>query len=165
MVGVIDMYFDYSLYVDVCLIEACQGFVLCVLGFIILITYFIEKSRKEDLSIVYCAFFAFIIMGNVIGILQCGGKLIHGINLIKEKEEDAVEIYGEISNKKGINDFTRRLVGDKYGYDEISGTIFTIDGIKCTAPLNCGLEVGDYVTVRYLPKSGYILYISKTDDS
>ena len=88
-----------------------------------------------------------------------------GIYLVVEKEDDAVEIEGMITDMKSINDFSYRWVGLEYGYDKISGTIFTIDGIKCTAPLNCGLEVGDYVTVRYLPKSGCIMYISKTDDS
>lgn len=48
------------------------------------------------------------------------------------------------------------------GYDP-TGYEFTINGIQCTAPVKGSLKVGNYVSVTYLPKSGYILYIDKVE--
>ena len=86
-----------------------------------------------------------------------------GIYLRDEKETNAVEIQGEISDIKGLGDFTFPVVKGNYLYEEKNGYEFTIDGVRCKGVNKGSLEVGDYVTVRYLPKSGYILYIAETD--
>ncbi len=87
-----------------------------------------------------------------------------GIHLYYEKETDAMELQGEITNVKGLGEFVFPTVKDGYRHEEKNGYEFTINGVKCMAVRKGSLEVGDYVTVRYLPKSGYILYIAETEE-
>ena len=158
------MGFDYSLYVDVCLKEASSGIAICMFASFIIIFNYIKKKIGKSYHRIGKVGILFFVMIIICFLFDCGGKLSHGIWLINEKEADAVEINGEITKMKEIDDFCRGIAKDKYGYNNAMGTIFTVNGIKCTAPLDCGLEVGDYVFVRYLPKSRYILYVSETEE-
>ena len=95
--------------------------------------------------------------------ITIGYLLNGGMYLRDEKETYAVEIQGEISDIKGLGDLDFPVVKGDYLYEEKNGYEFTIDGVRCKGVGIGSLEVGDYVTVKYLPKSGYILYIAETD--
>lgn len=93
-----------------------------------------------------------------IGILYNGG-----IYLRDEKETDAVVMQGEITDIRGLGEFSFPRIHGDYEYEEKNGYEFTINGVQCVFVAKGSLEVGDYVTVKYLPKSGYVLYIAETD--
>ena len=95
--------------------------------------------------------------------MEVGALLNGGIYLRDEKETDAIEMHGEISDIRGLEEFTFPVVKGDYDYDKVNGYEFIIDGVHCKAVRKGSLEVGDYVTVKYLPKSGYILYIAEID--
>ena len=99
--------------------------------------------------------FGFLLHLNV-DILRHGG-----IYLLHEKEADAVEMQGYIS---AIMD-----VEEAEGYDFPnfgSGPVVqcTINDVKCIVVDRGSLEEGDYVLVKYLPKSRYVLYIGEVDE-
>ena len=93
--------------------------------------------------------------------MEIGVLLNGGIYLRDEKETDAIEIQGEISKIRGLGQFSFPVVKGDYKHEEKNGYEFTINEIQCKAVLKGSLEVGDYVTVKYLPKSGYVLYIAE----
>ena len=100
-------------------------------------------------------------MGAVIGfglLFSTGiGPLLNGgMYLFVEKETDAVEISGTITQIKGLDYSTLPTMG---------GARFIIDHIPCTVMRKEGFEVGDEVTVVYLPKSGYVLSIMKIEET
>lgn len=88
-----------------------------------------------------------------------------GIYLLHEKEIDAVRIRGHISEIKSLYEaegyYLPRFL---FSWGSGSGVQFTIDDIKCIAFTKGNLEVGDYVSVKYLPESRCILYIGKRDE-
>ncbi len=81
--------------------------------------------------------------------------------MLNEKETDAVEMQGYISDIRGLGRFAFPKLKSDYGYGETNGVEFTINGVQCTAIVKGSLEVGDYVSVVYLPKSGYVLFIAE----
>ena len=82
-----------------------------------------------------------------------------GGDVVREKESDAVRMEGTISEIVELNRFQfPRFHGNG---EKASGFEFYINEIKCTVPIRDELQVGDYVEVEYLPKSGYVLYINK----
>ena len=86
-----------------------------------------------------------------------------GIYLLHEKEIDAVRIRGHISEIKSLYEAEGYYL-PRFLFSWESGVQFTIDDIKCIAFTKGNLEVGDYVSVKYLPESRYILYIGKRDE-
>lgn len=92
------------------------------------------------------------------------GRLFHGgICLIWERETDAVDVYGVITEIKDLGRFAFPNMESDYGYSDKNGVQFTIDGTKCTAISKGEFVVGDYVAVSYLPESGYVLSISNCE--
>lgn len=157
------MYFDYNLYKAYCY----EGQVFCVLvfsfGVVLLVTSLVQAVRKK-LDFKKALIYAFFILGYVLIVCINLSQLLHGgIYLRDEKESDAIEMQGEISNIRGLGEFSFPVVKGDYLHEEKNGYEFRINGIKCKAVLKGSLEVGDYVMVKYLPKSGYVLYISKID--
>ena len=72
-----------------------------------------------------------------------------GIYLLQEKESDAVEMRGYISAIRDLEE----TEGYELPFHGNPGVQCTINDIKCIAIERGSLEVGDYVLVRYLPKS------------
>ena len=108
-------------------------------------------------------FLLFILLGHIetvyvnVSILQDGG-----IYLTKEAEADAVYMEGTISEIVELDFFQfPRFHGNG---DKATGFEYYINEIKCTVPIRDELQVGDYVEVEYLPKSGYVLYINKVPE-
>ena len=162
---VIRMYFDHAQYVSACLIV--PGLVMLfsfymaigeVLQFVRLI--YGKRISKHD---VWTFLFILLIAGFFLRME--GGVLLHGgIYLLTERLPDAIEMQGYISEIEGLGRYSFPRIKSNYGYGDTNGVEFTIDGVQCTAVLQGTLEIGDYVSVKYLPKSGYVLYISQIED-
>ena len=85
-----------------------------------------------------------------------------GGDVAYENESDAVRMEGTISEIVELDFFQFcRFHGNG---EKASGFEFYINEIKCTDPIRDELQVGDYVEVEYLPKSGYVLYINKVPE-
>lgn len=159
------MNFDYKAYKTFCF-AAPAFFVVAVTIVVFLhgawLIYVAHRGRwdwrKNGLHLLILIGVAFT------ACIQVGVLLSGGMYLCDEQETDAVEMQGEITNIKGLGQFVFPVVKDGRGYEEENGYEFTIGGVKCAANRKGSLKVGDYVTVRYLPKSGYILYIAEIEE-
>ena len=154
------MLFDYSQYLRGCLVIPLfvslffLHFLLSILGRFL--TTFVRGTvnLKEIVSlgiaVLVCAFFLCM---NV-------GRLLHGgVHLFYERVSDAITVQGEISAINDLGRYSFPEMKNEYGYEETNGVQFVIGEVVCTAPTNGVLDVGDYVTVTYLPQSSYILSI------
>ena len=155
---------DYQLYKAGCF--GCPAFSAIAFSITILLhgawLVYVAWSRKWDWR--KNGFHLFLLIGfGVLVAIQIGVLYNGGIYLREEKETDAVEMQGEITNIEGLGEFSFPRIQDDYEYDEKNGYKFTINGVQCTFVAKGSLEVGDYVTVKYLPKSGYILYIAEVN--
>lgn len=158
------MYVDYRLY-KACCFGTPEFFAIA--SFIIILLHgawlvYVAWSRKWDWR--KNGFHLFMLVGlGVVVAIQIGVLCNGGIYLREEKEVDAVEMQGEITGIKGLGQFSFPRMHSDFDEEEKTGYEFTINEIKCKFVAKGSLEVGDYVTVKYLPKSGYILYIAETD--
>ena len=84
-----------------------------------------------------------------------------GCYLISERPGDAVTTQGTIEQIQPLGIFE----SPKYtsNGESSNGYAITIDGVSCTAMAQGTLEVGDEVTVTYLPKSGFVLSIEEAN--
>ncbi len=168
---VIDMYFDYAGYVRECLNFPLWGFIMFnLLDVVLIIIYlFYMKHKKKTFPFPFPVkqlLILIVVLSSIDSACLFIGQLKHGgVYLLWEKEVDAIQIQGCITKIDPLNSYSLPIIecdyyenmkrGDPTGYE------FTINGIQCTAPVKGSLEVGDYVSVTYLPKSGYILYIGE----
>lgn len=158
------MYFEYMTYVRICLNYPLRGLIMIVLGLLVLIWCAVFLKTDQFRGIAKFLMIFFILIGHIDSLCEYAGVLQHGgIYLAKEAESDAVQMEGYISHIEGLNRYQiYRITGD-YELGDKKGYEFTINGIHCTAPAKGDLKVGDYVVVKYLPKSSYILYIDRTE--
>jgi len=109
-----------------------------------------------------------VTLGTIQDTCEDAGQLSHGgIYLLWERESDAVGMQGKITEITELSQYSLpRIECDYYEdlkYGDPKGYEFTINGIQCIAPVKGSLKVGNYVSVTYLPKSGYILYIDQVE--
>lgn len=158
------MQFDYSMYSRGCC-DVPLVFALFILVWLIAsVIGFVKKisSHKMGRRDIYYFILAFLVALPLIGMNV--SRLLHGgMYLITEAETDAVEMQGEITEIEGLGQLSMPRLKSDYGYGDTNGVQFTINGVQCKASVKGDLEVGDYVTVVYLPKSGYILTIYEVD--
>ena len=158
------MHLEYTQYVRGCLIIPISVSLFALSMLISTASHFVTVMIKQKLSsrdvinlllaVLVCSFFLCM---NV-------GRLLHGgIHLIYERESNAVELQGEILEIKELGRYSFPELKTEYGYGETNGVQFVIDGVECTAVTRGTLEVGDNVTVTFLPQSGYILSITLND--
>ena len=157
------MNFDYNLYKTYCYESQIFGVLVFSFGIILAIISLVQALRKnKNLKKAFIS--GFFILGYALIVCINIGQLLHGgVYLRDEKETDAIEMQGEISDIIGLSEFSFPVVKGNYLHEEKNGYEFTVNGVKCQAVLKGTLEVGDYVSVTYLPKSGYILYIDKVE--
>ena len=159
------MYFNHAGYVQECLYMPLFLLMVLLLGIVSLVVWSIAHGkmnfRKKILLLINLLWIS-IFLGIATGQLSHGG-----IYLLEEKETDAVKMQGYISEIKEFSDFSIPIIECDYyenmKYGDPNGYEFTINGIQCTAPVKGLLKSGDYVSVTYLPKSRYILYIDKVE--
>ena len=154
------MQFAYSQYVEGCLILPLLVSLSALTVIILAIWRFVTVINRHKIStgniinltlaVLVCGFFLCMNFGR----LFCGG-----IHLIYERESQAIEFTGEISEIKELGRYSFPELSNGYGYSETNGVQLTIGNVKCTAVTRGQLEVGDKVTVTFLPQSGYILMI------
>ena len=158
------MHFEYTQYVRGCLIIPIFVSLFALSMLISIASHFLtgiiqQKLSSRDvinlmLAVLVCSFFL---------CMNVGRLLYGGIHLTYERESNAVELQGEILEIKKLGRYSFPEFKTKYGYGETNGVQFVIDGVECTAVTRGTLEVGDNVTVTFLPKSGYILSITLND--
>ena len=157
------MYFDYSLYVRACLVVPAMLVLFALILFVCTgsaCSFLMKKKDNKPIATV-----KFVLAFLIISFFLCrnAGILAHGgISLLFEREEDAVVVYGHIQSIEELGAFSFPKIKTEYGYANSSGVQLTIDGVHCKASTNGSIQAGDIVTVVYLPKSGYILYIGDT---
>ena len=91
-----------------------------------------------------------------------------GIYLLREKEEASITTEGTVEEIIPFDEFSFpniRSYHHEYGSETYSNTYgcrIVVDDLILKAPDSGPLSPGDHVSVTYLPKSGFILSISKT---
>lgn len=93
-------------------------------------------------------------------VLMCVILSHGGFSLITERPKDAMTVTGTIEQIEARSSFESMKFWSDYG--ESYGIEFTVDEITCVAMAQGDLEVGDQVTVTYMPKSGFVLSIEET---
>ena len=155
---------DYKLYKACCFgtpeFFAIASSIIILLHGVWLI--YVAWSRKWDWRKNGFHLLMLIGLGIVVAV-QIGVLYNGGIYLREEKESDAIEMQGEITSIKGLGQFSFPRMHSDYDEEENTGYKFIINGVQCKFVAKGSLEVGDYVTVKYLPKSGYVLYIAEID--
>jgi len=164
MVGDINMYMSYQLYKASCFRIPAIYAVTLSSGIFIHGAWlaYVAWSKKWNWKKYGLHLLMLIGVGVVVSI-QIGILYNGGIYLHNENEADAVQMQGEITYIKGLGTFSFPRIHGDYDYEEKHGYEFTINDVQCAFVAKGSLEVGDYVTVKYLPKSGYVLYIAKID--
>ena len=155
------MSFEYSRYVRTCLVVPAVAIIPCICMLIAWIFYFVQLLLKNKLTI---EIFAKYILGMSIGgfFLWLEGRQLFfhgGIHLLYEKEKDVMEIHGNITEMVEVDKFYFPVLKSSDG--KSNGIEFTVDNVQCKAIEKGSLEIGDYVIVKYLPKSGYIYILPK----
>ncbi len=161
------MQFSYSMYYNEAFVEPVSITFFTLSLFISITVPFVKKLISQDvkeldvLTIVMCVCVSISFLSMNIG------RLLHGgMYLISEKETDAVKIQGQIVSIEGLDMFSFPQCKTEYGYTQLragngtaNGVRFTIDGVQCQASTEGVFQVGDNVTVEYLPQSRFILSI------
>lgn len=86
--------------------------------------------------------------------------LLHGgIHLVYERPADALTVSGTVESIES----RRFYEGNQHTVNNSrsNGYYITVDGVTCAAMAQGELEVGDTVTVTYLPNSGFILSVTE----
>ena len=118
-----------------------------------------RNSRKDKIGAI--GIVAVIVCFWVLYPAQNVGILIHGgIHLVHESEVESVELQGTIEEIESLGDREFPYT-NLYTETRSHGIRFVIDRIPYAAFAKGDFEVGDQVYVRCLPRSGYILSISK----
>lgn len=156
------MHFEYTDYV-----MGCMVLPICVILFAV--TFFIFVLLHGLTAIKHNGFSYRKLVHIVLALLVCCfffilniGRLFHGgFYLVAEREHDAVKMQGTISDINDLNRFSFPELKNVYKDGQTNGAQLIINGITCIAISSGDLEVGDFVTVTYLPRSKYILSIEK----
>lgn len=94
-----------------------------------------------------------------IAVILCNILLHGGIHLIYERADDSVTVQGTIEDVQPCSIFS----SPKYNTNKenSNGYLLTIGNVTCTSMALGDLEVGDMVSVVYMPKSGFVLSIEE----
>lgn len=93
-----------------------------------------------------------------------GGLLLNGgIHLLYEKETDAVVYEGTLTGFRFLGMEEMPKLRTEYKSEAAYGVSLQIDDITCKAPTRGLLLIGDRVKVTYLPRSGYVLALTRSD--
>lgn len=152
------MTFDYSIYYRCnCIVPlGFAVFTLCILGgaLAFFAKHKITVHSKEMLAFLFVSgICAFLLVINIIRLSR------GGILLLFEKEADQVQVSGVIDEIIEIG----FLTGARYDIEANNGNgeAIVVNGEKFYLT-TCGeFDVGDYVVLNVLPRSGFVLSISK----
>lgn len=151
------MIFTYSDYKEVVLtfplIKGIISFVILLI-FVFVLYNTIKKGEKITLYITF---------GTIVPLLFVLSSLFqlqYGIHLFFESENDAIVFVGEIES---IDDVFH---SPRYYYEEkaVYASIVTIDGLELYFMTSGDLSVGDYVEIKYLPRSTFVLEVELVEE-
>ena len=119
-----------------------------------------KYRTKERVKKIARYIFSFIVIGCLISV-NIVDVSNGGIFLLSEKEEDAIEMYGEIEEI-----FDPRHVYGKYTVNQkhVFGEYIVINGTKYYLMTSGDLKEGDTVNMKVLPRSRFVLEIQRTID-
>jgi hypothetical protein len=151
------MEFEYSKY----FIDSLFSLNIAIISIITIISSLIDYSKfianKGHKKKAICGCIFALIIGGVLLSINIS-KLVHGgAALLFEKEEDKIQICGQIDHVEELGYWGV----PKLRFDGGSGTQITIDGVLCRTIYDIPFDSGDHVIVEYLPNSGYILHIDE----
>ncbi len=148
------MIFEYKEYLDGLfsfpLILFMIGIALFIVG--ILAIFKVVKINEKHRLIRIILIFALVVLFTI----EPGIQLSKGIKLLSEKDEDTIKLSGSISS----------IDNDKYSprfyYDGNScfGSYITVNNTRVYIMDIGELEIGDQVTITYLPKSKIVLEVT-----
>lgn len=115
------------------------------------------KLKGESVSLGDTRMVILPILLALLAVILAGILFRGGVHLIYERADDAVTIQGTIEEI----DTCSIVEGPQYTVngERSNGYEITVDGVTCTSMALGTLEVGDEVTVTYMPNSGFILSI------
>ena len=147
------MDFEYSQYFEACLLNPIVVSIFFLTALIPAIKQSIKNfnvyvNKKEVVKFI-CVLSVFILFFTV----NAGRLLYGGIYLTFERATDCEVLEGEIEDVQNVNNFLFPIT------DSGEAVRFSIQGKECTAFSLGDFQVGDYVTVKYLPRSGYVLSV------
>ena len=89
-----------------------------------------------------------------------GGRLANGgIFLFSEKADDAIIANGIIESVEMMTRYQFGELKSEHKTNEFNGVCIIINGNEYKAIAIGNLDVGDHVSVTYLPKSRYVMQI------
>ena len=162
------MKFDFDVYVQGCYTVPIILVLFFSIDYIALIWNFVKKIKNKAIKIrdVLGSTFGIVIFTCFL-MLSIGPLINGGIAVGHEEKSDAVRMEGSIEDIENLYTFSFPKTSPEYSEreGEITGYRFWINGISCIAFEKGNLQVGDTVTVLYLPKSGYVLEIGPIGES
>lgn len=159
------MTFSYSEYLEECLVFPAILTVLFLLLFgACVYALFQAKRATKDRKLQIGASVVMLVL--VLGLVLSQIYQIHngGLQLLKESEGDAVVLRGVVQDIRVTEEASvigwlaaRTALGSRF----MTAYEFQVDGMVCRAPRCGNLQVGDTVSIRYLPHSGFVLYLEQ----
>ena len=153
------MDFDYSQYFEACLLNPI---VVSVFFLSVLTPVIIQNIKKFKVSVNKKEIIKFVLILGVFimfFVINASRLLFGGIYLIFERVPDSVILEGEIQAIVEVDNFEFPII------DSGNAVRFIIQGKECTAISRGDFQVGDYVTIRYLPRSKYVLSIKEANSN
>ncbi len=161
------MDFDYAQYYQGCFLLPT---VFLVIALVVLTVAGIDYTKRivarritaeRSVSLLI----AILVFGFLIGLN--GSRLLHGgLYLLREKEQDAATCTGVITQIRELNRFEFPELAsssEKSIETTTNGVAFEIDNVAYVAVYKGPFEIGDRVEVTYLPKSHYVLSMTKDE--
>lgn len=162
-----EIQFDYDAYlISNCLVPlfflifVLIAFTILIVGYV---RYFRDGTSDKSLDVILKMILGFVVllflMSTKIMLLSRGG-----IYLLFEKENDAIEITGEIESTFELP-FNGGMRLSKYGIrqNDGCGEGIIIDGIKYHIMTYGDYKEGDMVTIKVLPKSKLVLELAPAE--
>lgn len=163
------MTFEYLQYYSSCFSTPIFMAFLSFPSLIGVVFKIIKFKKAEDKPKEATIIFTMLLSSLIFAVTGIGVLMYGGYHILYEREYDAVEMNGYIEELERIdNPIFPNIRQLEYDYEETNGVKYIINGKKCTAMRQGDFKEGDYVFVRYLPKSSYVLYIehiTQDDDS
>lgn len=151
------MNFDYSQYFEACLLNPI---IVSVFFLSALTPAIIQSIKKFKISVNKKEIIKFVFLLSIFilfFIVNVGRLLYGGIYLTFERVSDCKILEGEIQDIKEVDNFLFPII------DSGKAVRFLIQGKECTAISQGDFQIGDYVTIKYLPRSRYVLSIKRLE--
>lgn len=155
------MTYDYNVYYrQNCIIPLILLFFSSILFFLQIYSLRKERHASSPKDILFSIFFLcvalFLMIANIVPLVRGGAYLL------VEKEEDAIQVSGTVE-RTIETDF---VTGAKYRVEnnDGNGEAIVVNGEKYYLTTYGDIQVGDYVVLDVLPRSGFVLKMEQNND-